>query len=218
MNSGIWEMNMWQLILLGGPMIAPILACSLVALSIAIEKFIFFASIESNITELKRQVFEYIKANKIKEAILLCDAERSPVARIYRAGLTKYGFSREEIKESIELQSLYEIPKLESRLNILITISHMSPLLGLLGTASGMVSCFHVIHIRAASLNSITPGDLAGGIAEALIATIAGLMVAIPSYVVYNYFVSQVNHFVLEMEREGTEIVSFICQFIEAKH
>ena len=76
--------------------------------------------------------------------------------------------------------SLYEIPKLENRLSTLATIAHVTPLIGLLGTVTGMTTSFHMIKVRAASLNPVTPGDLAGGIGEALLTTVAGLMVAIP--------------------------------------
>src|SRR5262249_14591407 len=144
----------------------------------------------------------------IKEAVQLCDQQRAPVAKILRAGLIKYGSSRNDIKESMEDVSLFEIPKLENRLSALATIAHITPLLGLLGTVTGMASCFHTIQVRAASLHPITPGDLAGGIMEALLTTIAGLMIAIPTYVAYNYFVSRINQVVLEMERAGTELAN----------
>jgi len=82
--------------------------------------------------------------------------------------------------------SLFEIPKLESRLSALATIAHISPLLGLLGTVTGMTASFHTIQVRAAGLNPVTPGDLAGGIGEALLTTVAGLIVAIPTYTAIN--------------------------------
>src|SRR5689334_20812085 len=117
----------------------------------------------------------------------------------------------------MEDASLYEIPKLESRLGALSTIAHVSPLLGLLGTVTGMTACFHTIQVRTASLNPVTPGDLAGGIGEALITTVAGLMVAIPTYIAYNYLVSRVNYFILEMERAATELVNYITQITQAR-
>ncbi|HLF18495.1 MAG TPA: MotA/TolQ/ExbB proton channel family protein [Candidatus Omnitrophota bacterium] len=213
--GGIWEMNAWHLIKIGGPIMAPILLCSLFALGIVIEKLIYFASIKTNVPQLKQQVFELVKNNNIKEAVQLCDQHHSPVAKILRAGLIKYGSAREDIKENIEDVSLFEVPKLESRLSALATIAHISPLLGLLGTVTGMTASFHTIQVRAASLNPVTPGDLAGGIGEALITTVAGLMVAIPTFVAYNYFVNRINHYVLEMERAATELVNFMCQISE---
>ena len=166
--------------------------------------------------QLQKNIFELIRNNSIKEAVQLCDQHRSSVAKIMRAGLIKYGSSREAIKESIEDASLYEIPKLENRLSALATIAHISPLLGLLGTVTGMTNCFHIIQVRAATLNPLTPGDLAGGIGEALLTTVAGLMVAIPTFVIYNYFLSRINNYVLEMERTATELVNFMCQITES--
>ncbi|HBG61889.1 MAG TPA: MotA/TolQ/ExbB proton channel family protein [Candidatus Omnitrophica bacterium] len=214
--SGIWEMNAWSLIKAGGPIMAPILLCSFLALSITIEKLFYFASIKTNVNTLKRSVFDSIKNNKITDAIQICDSSRSPVAKIFKSGIIKFGYSREAIKESMEDASLFEIPRLESRLTALATIAHISPLLGLLGTVTGMTASFHTIQVRAASLNPVTPGDLAGGIGEALLTTVAGLIVAIPTFVVYNYLVNRVNHFILDMERGATELLNFMCQITES--
>lgn len=215
--GGIWEMNAWSLIKAGGPIMVPIILCSVFALGIVIEKLLYFSFIKTNVARLKRQIFDRIKSNRVKESIELCDANRSPVAKILKAGILKFGAPREEIKESMEDISLFEIPKLESRLSVLATIAHISPLLGLLGTVTGMTASFHTIQVRAASLNPVTPGDLAGGIGEALLTTVAGLMVAIPTFVAYNYFVHRTNHSVLEMEHGATELVNFMCQITETQ-
>lgn len=215
--GGIWEMNAWSLIKSGGPIMVPIILCSVFAMGIVIEKLLYFAHIRTNISRLKRRIFDHVKNNRIKESIELCNANHSPVAKILKAGILKFGASREKIKESMEDISLFEIPKMENRLTALATIAHISPLLGLLGTVTGMTASFHMIQVRAASLNPITPGDLAGGIGEALLTTVAGLMVAIPTFVAYNYFVQRTNHSVLEMERGATELVNFLCQMTETQ-
>jgi biopolymer transport protein ExbB len=196
---------------------APIILCSIFSLGIVIETLSYYTYIKTNVSHLKKQVFDYIKNNRIKESIDLCDGNRSPIAKVLKAGILKFGASREEIKESIEDSSLFEIPKLESRLSALATIAHISPLLGLLGTVTGMTASFHTIQVRAASLNPVTPGDLAGGIGEALLTTVAGLMVAIPTFVAYNYFVHRTNAYILEMEHGATELVNFLCQVNESQ-
>ncbi len=217
MNSGIWGMSLWQLIKAGGPVMYPIFLCSFLALAIVIEKLVFFASIQTDMERLKARIFECIRNNKIKEAIQVCDNNPSPVAKVLRAGIIKFGSPKAEIKESIEDASLFEVPKLEKRLEALATIAHISPLLGLLGTVTGMTAAFHTIEIRATSLNPVTPGDLAGGIWEALITTVAGLAVAIPTFVAYNYCVSRINNIVLDMERCATELVNFMSQITEGR-
>lgn len=208
METGIWEMNLWSLIKAGGPIMIPIMMCSVIALAIIIEKIIYFAMIKTNVAAFKERIFGSLENNQIKNALKECDADRSPTAKVLRAGIIKFSTSPEKMKEAMEDASLYIIPKLESRLSALATIAHITPLLGLLGTVTGMTTSFHTIQVRAASLNPVTPGDLAGGIGEALLTTVAGLMIAIPTYVAYNYFVNRINYFILDMERAATELVN----------
>ena len=217
MGDGMGEMNAWALLKAGGPIMYPIFLCSIFALSIVIEKLYYFSIIRTDVAVLKRRIFDLVKSNKIKEAIQICDSHRSPVAKILKAGIIKFGASRDEIKESMEEASLFEIPQLESRMSALATIAHISPLLGLLGTVTGMATIFHTIQIRVGSLNPVTPGDLAGGVWEALLTTVAGLIVAIPSLVTYNYCVNRINQVVLEMERGATELINFMCRLTETR-
>src|SRR3989338_5222255 len=209
----LWKMNPWQVFLAGGPIMGPILLCSILALGIIIDRFWYLQAIKIDIVIFLGGVFEHIKKNKIKAALDLCEANRkAPVANVLKAGILKYDASRDEIKEAMEDASLYEIPKLEKKLSMLATIAHISPLLGLLGTVTGMVRCFQTIQVKATSLNPVNPGDLAGGIWEALITTVAGLMVAIPAFFAYNVLVSNVNNLILGMERAATELVNFLSQ------
>lgn len=195
----------------------PILLCSLFALAIVIEKLIYFAMVSSDVTKLKKNVFTAIKNNHIREALQICETNASPVAKILKAGIERFGANRQDVEQKMEDASLFEIPRLESRMAALATIAHISPLLGLLGTVTGMMTSFHTIQVRAAAMNPVTPGDLAGGIWEALITTVAGLMVAIPTFVAYNYCVNRINHFVLDMERAATELVNFMFQVSETR-
>lgn len=217
-TEGVWEINAWKLFFMGGPLMWPILLCSIISLTIIIEKMSYLRSIGGDVQKLKRQVYEMIKNNKIKEAVEHCDNQKTPVAKVYKAALLKFGSSREEIKENIDEVSLFEVPQLEARLSGLATIGHVSPLLGLLGTVVGMLTCFQTIQVKAAAMSPLTPGDLAGGVAQALITTIAGLVVAIPTFIFYNYFISRINRIVLDMERAGTEITNRISQITEGDH
>jgi len=116
------------------------------------------------------------------------------------------------IKDSIETTALYEIPTLEKNLHFLSTIAHISPLLGLLGTVTGLVRCFYIIEKKASSFGVVNPSDLAGGIWEALITTVAGLCIAIPAYIAYNYFVNKVNILTLEAERVSLELLEIVSR------
>lgn len=216
MGAGsFWNLSVWQMIVLGGPLMWPIIFCSLFAMAIIIERLMFFSTIETNVSGLKRRVLEHVRQNRIKEAVQVCDAHASPVAKMMKAGLVKFGSSRNEMRESLEDMSSFEIPKLESRLQALSTLACVSLMLGLLGTVSGMMACFNSIHMRAVALNPVTPGDLAGGISEAMLTTIAGLMVAIPAFIAYNYLVSRVKDVVHEMARAATELLNLIEQMSE---
>lgn len=207
-----WKMSAWKIFLAGGPLMWPILLCSVLALAIIIEKFFHLHKIRIDFKGFLDSIFGKLKSANIKEAILICDKATAPVANILKAGILKFHASRDEIKEAMEDASLYEVPKLEKNLSALATIAHASPLLGLLGTVTGMVRAFQVIQVKATSLNPVSPGDLAGGIWEALLTTVFGLIVAIPTFVAYNFFVSRVNSVIVNMERAATELVNFITQ------
>jgi biopolymer transport protein ExbB len=153
-----------------------------------------------------------MKRHQIKEALEVCDTTKGPISNILKAGILKYDRTRGQIKEAIEDASLYEVPRLERHLTALATIAHISPLLGLLGTVTGMVRCFQVIQAKATAFHPVSPADLAGGIWEALLTTVAGLVLAIPAFVAYNYLVSRINNFILEMEKASTELVNFLTE------
>jgi len=205
-------MSPLQFFLAGGPVMWPILLCSIFAFAIIIVKFWQLHKINIDTREFLNNILEKIKRHLIKEAIQICDNTDNPIARVLKAGILKYDRSREQIKEAIEDASLYEIPKLEKYLSALATIAHVSPLLGLLGTVTGMVRCFQVIQAKATSFHPVSPGDLAGGIWEALLTTVAGLIIAIPTFVAYNYLVNRINSFILEMEKASTELVNFLTE------
>ena len=206
-----WHMNPLRVFLAGGLIMWPILFASVWALAIVIEKLLYLRRIRVDTEEFLKKILVKIKQQKIKEAFFDCDTTLAPIGKILKAGILKHGRPREEIKEALEDASLYEIPILERNLSVLATIASVAPLLGLLGTVVGMVSCFQSIQLKATSVRPVTPGDLAGGIWEALLTTVAGLMVAIPTFLVNNYLVNSVNNLILEMERASVELVNFLA-------
>jgi biopolymer transport protein ExbB len=208
----LYRMNFGQMIVSGGPVMWPIILCSILALAIILERLMYFKAIKRDIQQFLGAVFEQVKRRQIKEALQLCDKIRHPMAHVLKAGILKYDRPRSQIKEAMEDVSLYEIPKLEKNLPALATIAHVSPLLGFLGTVTGMVHCFQAISVKAAGLNAIAMADLSAGIWEALLTTLAGLVVAIPAYVAYNYLVSLVNNAILEMEKTGTELINLLAE------
>lgn len=202
---------MWNLLLKGGWLMWPIVLCSIFSLAIIIERFLYFSKIKIT-EEFLSKIWDYIKKANFREAIQICEEKMTPLTRIIKVALLNYDQSKEFIKEALEEVSLYEVPKLEKNLNFLATIAHISPLLGLLGTVTGIIKCFYVIQEKSVSFGGVNPGDLAGGIWEALLTTAFGLVVAIPSFIAYNYFVNRVNYSVLEMEKTATEMVAFLTE------
>ena len=208
----LYKMSLWQTFLAGGPVMWPILLCSIFALAIILDKFWHLNKIRIDTQQFLSSILDKMKRHQVKEALEICEKTKSPISHILKAGILKYDRPRPQIKEAIEDASLYEIPRLEKNLSMLATIAHISPLLGLLGTVTGMVRCFQTIQAKATSFHPVSPGDLAGGIWEALLTTVAGLIVAIPTFIVYNYLVSHINSFILEMEKASTELVNFLTE------
>ncbi len=201
---------MWDVIQKGGPIMYLIILCSVLALAVVIERLyhLHLAKIDTN--TFMSKIAATLKRNKIMEAIEMCNNTPGPIAHIVKAGILKHDRPRSEIREAIEDAGVHEVPRLEKNLGVLATIAHISPLLGLLGTVTGMVRAFQVIQEKATSLYPVNPGDLAGGIWEALITTVAGLSVAIPTFVAYNYLVSRVDGFVLDAEKSATDLLNIL--------
>jgi len=202
--------NMWDLMVKGGPLMFLILLCSVIAFAVVIERLWHLWRAKINTKEFMEDIAETLKRNKIMLAIDKCNVMPGPIAEILKAGILKHDRPRSEIKESVEDAGLHEVPRLEKNLGVLATIAHVAPLLGLLGTVTGMVRAFQVIEQKAVVMTPVNPGDLAGGIWEALITTVAGLAVAIPTYVAYNFLVTKVDGFVLEMEKSATDLVNIL--------
>jgi biopolymer transport protein ExbB len=203
---------MLDFVLRGGPVMYPIILCSIIALAIIIERLYHLYRARIDTRKFMDEIANVLRRNKIMNAIEICDKTPGPIAHILKAGILKHDRPKPEIKEAIEEAGLYEVPRMEKNLTALSTIAHISPLLGLLGTVVGMVGCFQIIQQKSTSLNPVSPGDLAGGIWQALITTVAGLAVAIPVYVAYNYLVSRVNHLVLDMERSATDLINILTE------
>jgi biopolymer transport protein ExbB len=132
----------------------------------------------------------------VRDAIKICEQYRGPVASIMKAGLLKYGQPKEDVEKTIENAALFEMGRLERGLVVLATTANVAPLLGFLGTVTGMIKSFEAL----AEAGLSNPGLVAAGISEALITTATGLAVAIPVQLCYNYFMSRINRFVRDIE------------------
>jgi biopolymer transport protein ExbB len=202
----------WQMFIKGGPLMWPILLCSVLAAAIIAEKYRYLKKISADTRGLLDKVMEKMKRHDTKEALQLCDAVPGPLANILKAGILKYDRPRQQITEAMEDAALYELPRLQKNLNLLDTIAQISPLLGFLGTAVGMAKCFYIIQANAGALRPVGVSELSGAVWEALLSTVFGLLVAIPASTVYNYLAGRVNNFILEAEKAAAELVSFLTE------
>lgn len=207
----MYEISAKELLFSGGPVMIPLAICSILGLGIILNRWLYFIKSQANSNLTKLEVFNLIRANKIKEAILFCETQTTPIAQILKAGLLKSGASREEIKEELEQVSALEIPKLENGLAALITIANITPLLGMFGTVLGLTITFHAIQSHSSGTNPLTPADLAGGIWQALLTTLMGLAVAIPCFAAYNYFVQRINDMITEMEKTARDLLNLLA-------
>jgi len=192
-----------EIIRKAGIFVYPILLCSIVALSIFLQKMWLLRTNKILPGFFLERLYLYLSKNKFSEALNLASLNNSSIARIAYVALQKNGSSKEQIKESMEGAGRREALELGRYIEGLGAISNASTLLGLLGTISGMIKIFSVI-----SENTIVdPASLAGGISEALYTTAFGLVVAIPAFIAYKYLIGRSEEFVNELEDEGRRIM-----------
>jgi len=185
-----------------------ILACSVLAGAIFLERVVYFHRISLRVGEFLRGLSRLIETGRFAEALHESATVRAPVARVVHAAILRHEAPRVELKDIVQEAGQLEVPRLERRLAMLATVAFTTPLLGLLGTVIGLIDAFTNLSAQT-GYTSIT--ELGGGIYQALITTAAGLVVAIPSVVAYGYLNSRVNVLLHDMERAGIEIVNLIC-------
>jgi len=209
------EISSQQFLTAGGPAMIPIVLSSVAAATIMLGKYNDFRNLRAETPQIKTEVFALIRDNKIKAAVIACENHPSVLSRVLKNGLLQFGNTREEIKDAVHTAISLEMAALERGLTPLITIANVTPLFGILGTVLGMALIFQTISARSAGMDPVTVSDLAGGVWQALLATIAGLVVAIPSFVGYNYFVTEVSQSVNELEQAGEELIHLMTRLNE---
>lgn len=197
---------MFEIIKAGGWIMLPILACSVLALGILIERFWILRSARVLPPKLVGQIWEWVRNNELDKTRIEAIHDSSPLGRILAAGLVNRNLSREIMKESIEDVGRHVTHELERFIEGLGTIAAITPLLGLLGTVLGMIKVFTVITTSGVG----SPGELAGGISQALITTAAGLSVAIPALIFHRLFRAKVESLVIGMEEEAMKLVDVL--------
>lgn len=188
---------MWEIVKAGGPFMVPIILCSIAAVGILLERLWTLQRKRVLPQELLKKVTQLADSNQVNEKVIDALEKNSPLGRVLAAALANRDRGREIMMERVEDTGRHVVHELERFLNTLGTIASISPLLGLLGTVTGIIRAFNAVMMGGMG----DPRMLAGGISEALITTAGGLAVAIPSFIAYRYLRGKVERIVVDMEK-----------------
>jgi biopolymer transport protein ExbB len=194
---------MFEIVKAGGIMMGPIILASIIAAAIILERLWTLQPKRVLPSELTEKVWRLVEQRQIQDKHIAALQQNSPLGKILAAGLANRHRGREIIKESIEDTGRHVVHELNRFIGALGTIASLTPLMGLLGTVLGMIRTFNAITTDGIG----NPAALAGGIAEALITTAAGLTVAIPALIGYKYLRGRVDGLVVQMEKEAIKLV-----------
>jgi len=187
----------------GGPVMWPLLVALLIAIGFSIERGVVFGVGNINAREFVLKIEAHLEKSDTKGALALCEATKGPVAAVIRAGLLRWDKGRKQVEKAIETAGAGAMSKLERGLPVLASVANIAPLMGFLGTVTGMIKSFGVI----AKAGLSNPGLVAQGISEALITTASGLIIAIPALAAYNYFTSFVAKSALQMDESTSQLL-----------
>ena len=195
---------MFETIKSGGLIMIPLFVCGIIATYIIIERCIYFYKIKKSDAQLMSSVNASLANRDYESCSSACVLAVTPLAQVIKKALDYRRYDEADVKELVEAEMDFVIPKLEHLITPLGTIANIATLLGLLGTVTGNIKAFGVL---GAGGTMGDPALLAGAIAEALVTTVAGLSISIPSLIFHNYFVSKVNRCIVEMEAHVTSMM-----------
>lgn len=198
------EITVMELLFKGGFMMIPILFLFVISIYILIEKVLVINRESKSPKGFTDEIISRVKNDDINGAKLICEDTNNPVSRMILKGLNKLNTSLKNIESSIENVGKIEIYNLEKNLSLLATISGAAPMMGFLGTVTGMIQAFISI---AEEEGAVSPKLLSSGIYEAMLTTAAGLFVGIVAYLAYNYLVSRVEKLIHKMEYTTIEFI-----------
>jgi biopolymer transport protein ExbB len=208
------NLSLFEIIQRGGPVMGLLFLCSVVAVGVFAERMIFFHRCVINLDHFLKGITNLLRQGRYDEAVERCDEAYGPAVKVVQTGILKRDLPKAELREVLQDAAQLQLPRLESNMILLSTIASIAPLLGLLGTVIGMLKTFERMNVN---IGTAPISDLSGGIWEALMTAAAGLMVAIPCYVAYNYLTVRLNAIVADIERGGMEIVQLLHDKTEIK-
>lgn len=201
------KMGFIDLAMKGGPIMIPIILLSFVAAFIFFDRYFAIRKAGKVDSRLMDRVKKYILDGKIESALALCSAENTPTARMIEKGISRIGRPMADVTTAIENVGNLEVYKLEKGLPVLASVAGGAPMLGFLGTVTGMISAFYDM---ANAGNNINITLLSSGIYQAMVTTVAGLVVGIVAYFAYNILVTNVEKVVFNMEAATSEFMDML--------
>ncbi|MDD5594825.1 MAG: MotA/TolQ/ExbB proton channel family protein [Candidatus Omnitrophica bacterium] len=200
-------MSIWQLVRTGGFTMIILLTCSVISLAIIIERYIYYRSrSRQKRIDFIHDIRQELEKGNLKKALEICKNTDSPFSSVVYSGLNLSGHSEVVISNTMEREVAIETIKLERFTSIVGTIGSTAVYIGLFGTVLGIIRAFHDISATGAGGISV----VISGISEALACTAAGLCVAVPAVIAYNYFIKKIDNFITDMELAASEIIDLI--------
>jgi len=200
-------MSLYDMMFRGGFLMWPIFLCSLLATYVVIERYLVLRRARLDAGQFLLKLKSIYRHGDVNAVLTYCSQKDAPIANIVRRGVLKHGQGDVKVREAVENAGREEVFHLEKRLAILASISGVAPMLGFLGTVTGMINAFRIIELQS---GIVGPSALAGGIWEALLTTAFGLIIGIPALLFYNYFVTRVLQLVHEMEVTTNEFLDMV--------
>ncbi|MFO7977459.1 MAG: MotA/TolQ/ExbB proton channel family protein [Bacteroidales bacterium] len=200
-------LSFWSLALKGGIVMIPLAILSVVAVYIFIERYLAISRASTEETNFMNNIKDFIHNGRIDSAKSLCKNNDSPISRMMAKGIVRIGRPLSDINTAIENVGKLEVAKLEKNIAVLATVAGAAPMIGFLGTVIGMVKAFYNMSMAGSNIDISL---LAGGIYEAMITTITGLIVGIIGYICYNILVARVEKVVFMLEARATEFMDLL--------
>lgn len=197
----------------GGPVLIAILLVSLYALYLFFARLLKLSKERMDVDRLMVRVNAAVRERNLEMALVACENHGGPIARVLKAALTRLPYGRAAVEAAFQEATLEEEQQLTKGLRPLGTIAQVAPLLGLLGTVTGMIVAFSEISQQGTG----NPAALADGIGQALVTTAAGLIVAIPALIGYNYLSGRVDNILLEIERRREELMGNVVEVVSGR-
>jgi biopolymer transport protein ExbB/TolQ len=199
-------MTLFQILLHGGPIFFILLVCSILSIAIIIQKFMEMRRIKKETLLFMESFMDRVRKGQFDTALELCRESRSPACGIFQAALERRNKPKDYITDAVDRRSSEFTGILDNRLAILATLGNMSPFVGLFGTVLGITNAFRSI----ANIETFSPALVTGGIAEALVNTAAGLFVAIPAVIFFNYFNREIEVLMSKVDVRISELIEII--------